>query len=459
MELDHAVLEVVLDHSNEGIHMVDREGITRYYNSAAAAMDGLDFRDVVGKHILDVFPSLNKDTSTLLQVARTGTPIIDQQQVYMNLRGVEISTINTTLPVFGQAGELVGAVEMARDISQVRKLAEQIMDLRRRLFAGASPANPGQAAVFHFDDIIGSSQGLRELLARAALAAHTNSPVMVIGETGTGKELLVQAIHNESLRRDKPFIPQNCAALPETLLDAILFGSVRGSFTGAQDRPGLFELAHGGTLFLDELNAMPRQLQAKLLRVLETGDLRRLGDTRSRRVDVRIIAAMSAEPRKVLRPDLYYRLNVVTLTLPPLRERRSDIPLLCKYFLDRLNQRLGTRVKGLTEEAAKYLEAWHWPGNIRELANLLEGILNYRSTGLVEVNDLPEYLRGGQPGQSLRGQLAQYERELIIRAMEKSQANITRASEILQIPRQTLQRKLARVQWHKNCNHSTGKGE
>lgn len=453
MLLEQALLEVVMHQSNEGIHMVDTGGVTKYYNSAAAAMDGLKPQEVLGKYVLEAFPSLNRDTSTLLRVARTGKPIIDQQQVYTNLKGAEISTINTTLPVFGQEGKLLGAVEMSRDISRVRKLAEQVIDLRRKLAVAEPIAAANQTAAYTFDDIIGGSRVLGDVLARAALAAHTDSPIMVIGQTGTGKELLVQSIHNASLRRTKPFVAQNCAALPESLLDAILFGSARGSYTGAQDRPGLFELANEGTLFLDELNAMPRQLQAKLLRVIEAGELRRLGDTISRRINVRIIAAMAADPKVELRADLFYRLNVVTLSLPSLKERNEDIPLLCRYFINRHNAKLGTRVQGVSPEAARHLQAWHWPGNVRELSNLLEGILNFRSTGTIEASDLPEYLRKSVPIEagSLRFQLDQLERDLIEKAMILTEANISRAAELLEIPRQTLQRKLKKIQWHDTC--------
>jgi len=293
---------------------------------------------------------------------------------------------------------------------------------------------------------------LRDVLARAALAAHTDSPVMVIGETGTGKELLVQAIHNGSIRCSRPFIAQNCAALPEGLLEVILFGSVKGSFTGAQDRPGLFELASGGTLFLDELNAMPRQLQAKLLRVLETGELRRLGDVRSRRIDVRIIVAMAVDPKKELRADLYYRLNVVTLNLPPLRARKGDIPLLCSHFLDRHNAKLATRVKGISKDVAMKLTAWPWPGNIRELSNLLEGILNFRGTGIISSSDLPDYFQKTGSEKSLRRELKLLERNMIFDAMDITGGNISSAAHILDIPRQTLQRKLSKLQWHETCN-------
>lgn len=453
MQLEHALLGVVLHQSNEGIHMVNRDGITKYYNTAAAIMDGLDPSEVLEKHVLEAFPSLNRDTSTLLQVARTGKPMVDQQQVYTNVKGAEIATINTTLPVFGQDGQLLGAVEMARDISQIRRLAEQVTDLRRKLYMVAPQPPVRQTASYTFSDIIGSSRKLCDVLAKAALAAHTDSPIMVVGETGTGKELLVQAVHNSSLRSAKPFVAQNCAALPEGILDAILFGSVRGSFTGAQDRPGLFELANGGTLFLDELNAMPSQLQAKLLRVLETGELRRLGDTRTRRVDTRIIAAMSANPRDELRQDLYYRLNVVTFSLPPLRERMDDIPILCRHFLGKFNAKLGTRISGISANAETLLKAWPWPGNIRELSNLIEGILNLKSVGVIEADDLPEQIKSlsARTCWDLRQELNRLEAIMVNKAMSMAGGNISEASRLLNIPRQTLQRKLARKGWHKNC--------
>lgn len=448
--LEKALLALVLSQSDEGIHMVDSSGITRYYNQAAAAMDGLAPSEVLGRHVLEVFPSLDKGTSTLLQVARTGRPIVDQQQVYTNVKGAEIVTVNTTLPVYGQEG-LLGAVEVARDISGIRRLTEQIIDLRRRL-GGEDPPAKAEGARYHMRDIIGESEPLKKVLAQAALAAHSDSPIMVVGETGTGKELLVQSIHNESLRRTRPFVAQNCAALPESLLDAILFGSVRGSFTGAQDRPGLFELANGGTLFLDELNAMPHQLQAKLLRVLEAGELRRLGDVKTRKLDVRIIAAMSADPRRSLRPDLFYRLNVVSLTLPPLRQRKEDLPLLARHFLARFNQRLGTRVRGITPQAMDLLATWTWPGNIRELANCLESCLNFRSQGSIGPEDLPDYLQAAPKKGGLRVQLEDLERTLILEGMKNADGNISQAALWLGLPRQTLQRKLKKYRWHDICN-------
>lgn len=449
MEMEQALLRVVLNQSNEGIHMVNCEGITKFYNSAAAAMDGLDPGDVVDRHVLEAFPSLSKNTSTLMTVIKTAKPIIDRQQTYTNKRGVEITTINTTLPVFGQQG-LLGAVELAQDMTRTQQLAEQVTELRRRLFSGL-PAGRDQGASFTFSDIIGACPAVKKVLALAVHVAQTDSPIVVEGETGTGKEVLVQAIHNGGPRSARPFIAQNCAALPESLLEGILFGSVRGSFTGAQDKPGLFELANGGTLFLDELNSMPVQLQAKLLRVLETGELRRLGDTKTRRVDVRIISAVTPESESQIRPDLYYRLNVVRLTLPPLRQRQGDIALLCNHFLTQINNKLGTRVKNLTADALAMLEQWHWPGNIRELANLIEGILNFRVSGEITGADLPDYIKHPEPDQGLRDQLQRVEAKLIRDAMNACNGNISYAAAKLKIPRQTLQRKLKNVSWHSNC--------
>ncbi|MTI93942.1 MAG: PAS domain S-box protein [Firmicutes bacterium] len=456
-KLFEALLQVILQQSDEGIHLVDGEGITRCYNTSASRMDGLEAEAVLGRHVLDVFPSLSRDTSTLLKVLVSRRPIFDLQQTYTNMRGAEITTINTTLPVFGHRGELLGAVEIARDITQIQKLSEQVVDLRRRLYTIAEQSSAGPTgARYTFADIVGESSSLAQVLKRAAQAAHTNSPVLVVGETGSGKELLVQAIHNHGQRQTKPFVAQNCAALPEGLLEGILFGSVRGSFTGADNRAGLFELANRGTLFLDELHAMALPLQAKLLRVLERGELRRLGDNRTRQVDVRIIAALSSEPAELvqqgkLRPDLYYRLNVVRLELPPLRKRLEDMPLLIRYLLTRLNKKLGTKVLGVSPEVMRIFKSYAWPGNIRELANLLEGILHFRGTGQVQTSDLPEYLLRNQQ-RGLRKELARREAEMISEAMQASGHNISVAASLLAIPRQTLQRKLKRLGWHNTCN-------
>ena len=277
----------------------------------------------------------------------------------------------------------------------------------------------------------------------------------MIGETGTGKEFVVQSIHSASPRKNGPFVAQNCSAFPATLLESILFGTIKGSFTGAEDRPGLFELADGGTLFLDEINSMPIELQSKLLRVLQDGTLRRIGDNKIKQIDARIIASMNIDPEqavrnKELRLDLYYRLNVVSLTVPPLRERKSDILTLANHFINIYNNKLNCHVSGISEETSKAFFAHSWPGNVRELQHVIEHAMNIMSGQVIELGDLPANI--GQPNNLQMGDdctesikessLNHVERKYLIKALDQSKGNVSKAALLLGIPRQTLQNKL-----------------
>ncbi|HOE57406.1 MAG TPA: sigma 54-interacting transcriptional regulator, partial [Bacillota bacterium] len=249
-------IEDILDNIQEGIHIVDSSGTIVYYNKFAAALDSINPEEAIGRHILEIYPSLTEDTSTILRVIKSGKPILNYQQAFKNYKGVQITTVNSTIPIIS-GKRVVGALEVSRDITEVKKLTEKIVDLQAELLKDAriEKSYDGSKAFFHFADIIGISEVMLKLKKDALTVSSSPSPIMVYGETGTGKELLLHAIHNASPRRDKPFIAQNCAALPETLLESILFGTVRGSFTGAENRPGLFEIADGGTLFLDEINS------------------------------------------------------------------------------------------------------------------------------------------------------------------------------------------------------------
>ena len=258
-----------------------------------------------------------------------------------------------------EGDKIIGAFELYRDSSSARELSEKIISLQKELYQKVSDQrelSKSSNAIYTFDDIIGESPVKIELKQKAKKIADSSSPVLVYGETGTGKELLVHAIHNASIiRRNKPFIAQNCAALPKTLLEGIIFGTTEGSFTGAKNKPGLFELANGGTLFLDEINSMDIELQAKLLRVLQDGVVRRLGGEKTLVVDVRIISSTNISPqeaveKKLLRDDLYYRLNVIPMVIPPLRERKQDIPVLTEFFIKQYNEKLNKNVKQVTPE-------------------------------------------------------------------------------------------------------------
>lgn len=396
-------LEYILDTIDEGIHAVDLDGATIVYNAAAARMDGLSPDDVLGRHVLSAFPSLGPDSSTLLRVLRTGRAIYNRPQTYTNFLGTQVHTVNTTLPIKSQ-GKIVGALEIAKDLTQVKKLSEQVLELQARMVGGqgkrrrTSGGSSQLRAKYTLDDILTNDPALMEIKRRADAAAQTTSPILVYGETGTGKELLVQSIHNAGSRQEQPFLALNCAAIPASLLEGMLFGTVRGSFTGAEDRPGLFELADGGTLFLDEVQSLPLDLQAKLLRVLQEGEVMRVGDTRVRSLNVRVVTAMNQRPEESvdagsLRLDLYYRINVVRFDLPPLRHRPADIALLASHFITQFNRQMGTQVTQLSDEVLHLFQRYPWPGNVRELENGLESALNLVTTGAITMESLPNQLR------------------------------------------------------------------
>lgn len=452
-------MEKVLDYIEEGIQIVDTRGKILYCNFAAANLDNLNRDDTIGKYILDVYPSLTEETSTLLRVIRTGEPIYNFQQTFLNYKGYKITTINSSIPII-EEGEVVGALEISRDITQVKLLSEKVVDLQKQLYREDTIKKRERSgtAKYTFDDIIGESKVITELKEKAFRAAQNLSSIMVYGSTGTGKELVVQSIHNASKRSNKPFIAQNCAAIPSSLLEGILFGTSKGSFTGADDRPGLFELASGGTLFLDEINSMPIELQSKLLRALEEGSIRRVGDIRTRSVDVRVIAAMNMEPheaveKRYLRSDLFYRLNVVSLRVPDLKERKEDLELLVNFFVEKFNRKLKKNVIGVSPKVMRIFEGYHWPGNVRELENIIEGTMNILEGQIITEEELPYYFKKGHSSTSfyfdkeenkisLKAKLQEAEKQIIIEALKKANGNISNAARLLEMPRQTLQYKI-----------------
>jgi len=317
--------------------------------------------------------------------------------------------------------------------------------------------------------IIGQSAGLTDLYAVLERVADSPTTVLITGESGTGKELVARALHDHSARRAKPFIKVNCAAIPKELIESELFGYERGAFTGAvSSKPGRFELAHGGTLFLDEIGEIPVEMQVKLLRALQESEFERVGGIKTIRVDVRLVAATNRDLKKLIsqsafREDLFYRLNVVSLRLPALRERTSDIPLLVEHFLSKFNERLKKHVTGVEPEALDLLSAYGWPGNIRELENVMERAVLFCDGQKLRADDLPGELRG--PGGSLAPQsdapaadmnlpsegglkehvkvaMSRLERDLVSRALKQTNGNVTHAARLLKISRKGLQLKM-----------------
>ncbi len=454
--------KMIMDHINDGVQVFDADGNLVYCNRRSAMLDDINIETALGKSILEIYPSLTKETSTLLKVIRGGMPMFGLQQTYTTYKGKKITTLNSTLPL-RENGKIVGAIEFSNNITEVKALSEKVVDLQNKMY-GDKKGSQQDEAKYTFADIVTDDVRMLELKSLATKGAQTDAPILVCGETGTGKELFVQAIHNSSRRVGAPFIAQNCAALPTSLLEGILFGTMRGSFTGSVDRPGLFELADGGTLFLDEINSMPMELQAKLLRVLQEGVFRRIGDMKPRYANVRIITAVNVKPEDAvrsgnLRQDLYYRLNTITINLPSLKERSDDIPYLSKHFVKKYNNKLYKNVQGISAEAMLIFRSYDWPGNVRELEHVIEGAISVMDTDEITVADLPIKLRElkGEVACvvdvpqciegdfSLKESLEQAERAFILKAYERSDKNITQTAKLLNVPRQTLQYKLKKL--------------
>lgn len=448
----------ILDYLEEGVHIIDKNGIIVYYNKFAQGIDGIEREKVVNRHLLEIYPSLTEETSTLLTVIRTGEPIYKKEQTFLNYKGEKITTINSSIPITSK-GKILGALEISKDITTVREMSEKIVDLQNKLYNNkkekTSQYMNKESAQYTLLDIVGENKEIIRLKSLALKAAESDVSVLVSGDTGTGKELFVHSIHNSSWRKYKPFITQNCAALPANLLEGILFGTIKGGFTGAEDRPGLFELANNGTLFLDEINSMPLELQSKLLRVLQDGNIRRVGATNTTQVDVRIIAATNIPPeeaveRRQLRRDLYYRLNVVTFEIPPLKDRKDDIPILVKYFIDKFNLKFNKNTKDISRDVLNIFNNYEWDGNVRELEHLIEGILSINDIDIIEVKHLPYKFRQRKKNtniyeSSLAEIIEETERTIIREALQQTDKNITRTAELLKIPRQTLQYKIQKL--------------
>jgi DNA-binding NtrC family response regulator len=342
-------------------------------------------------------------------------------------------------------------VLVAKAVEKTRLIAENFY-LRQQL-----------RGKYKFDNIIGNSPAIQQVFSRMEKILHTDSTVLILGASGTGKELVARAIHFNGSRKEKPFIPINCGAIPAELLESELFGHVRGSFTGAvADKPGKFELANHGTIFLDEIGTMPLHLQMKLLRVLQEQEIERVGSTRPTKLDVRVISATNADleekvHRGEFREDLYYRLNVIPIPLPPLQKRREDIPLLAKHFLKKICTDMRRPIMGLTPDAVRALEGYEWPGNVREMENAIERAVALTDSNVIDRQDLPPQIGGvsqenghlptvhiPDEGLNMAETVAHIEQTLIKQAMDKSSNVKARAAALLNINRTTLVEKIKR---------------
>ncbi|MBQ9930872.1 MAG: sigma 54-interacting transcriptional regulator [Firmicutes bacterium] len=451
------VLQKILQLIEEGVHVVDAEGKTVIYNDAMSALESMESQDVMSRPLFEVFKHLDKEDSSLFRALKEQKSTPWQEQHYLNKDGKPITAVNRALPVV-RDGEVIAAIEIARNVTQIQQMSDTILSLQNQQKTGGEP-QPKKVSRYSFSDLWGHNQRFVEVLNQAKSAAGNDASVFIYGETGTGKELLAQSIHYDSRRKTKPFLAQNCAALPAGLLEGLLFGTSRGGFTGATDREGIFEQANGGTLLLDEINSMPYELQGKLLRVLQENYIRRVGGTRDIPVDVRIIATINEPVEDLLRDgrlrrDLYYRLNVISLRLPPLRDRKDDILLLAKQFIERYNYRLEKEIWSLSEDAEQKLLEYSYPGNVRELENIIMAAVSFAKEGHVltanHLNIGPRHEKSHKDydfkEDGLELFLAKVEREIIEEALAVNGRNISRTASYLKIKRQTLQHKMKKYE-------------
>jgi arginine utilization regulatory protein len=454
----------ILDEVDVGVHAVDETGKTIIYNKKMMQMESMEIQDVMNKNLLDVFMFKEDQASTLVKAFQEGLETINVKQTYFNNKGREITTINNTIPII-EHEKIIGAVEIAHDVTKLERLMK-------------GNINRNGATRYTFDSMIGNSLVFRDVIESAKRATRTSSYVLIVGETGTGKELFAQSIHNASDRFTAPFISQNCAALPDSLIESLLFGTKKGAFTGAIDQPGLFEQANGGTLLLDEVNSLNHNLQAKLLRVLQEKTIRRIGDTKDTPVDVRVIANINEDPidaitNNRLRKDLYYRLGVVTLFIPPLRDRKEDIIPLVQHFIEKYNDRFKMDVKQLSEDVTHSFMEYDWHGNVRELEHIIEAAMNimpeeenvivyphlpyqYRSKMQLKERSAPStpastfFKEHPDLSAPLKTQLELFEKTYIEQVWKTSDYNITKTAEILGLSRQSLQYRMKKLNLKNN---------
>ena len=443
-------------------YIVDRN-FTIIFANKAAQRDYLG-QGFLGRKLFEVFTATPQEESRVAQVMRSGKAVRDSRESFINGLGQRAESLTSTYPIT-KGGKTVAVFQLAQIITGLSNLSDQVMrnsDLNRR------PGHKAQSCHYTVDSIIGQSDCIKELREKIFKAADSDSNLMIYGETGTGKEMVAQAVYSlyAAHRKAGPFVAQNCAAIPETLLESMLFGTVKGAYTGAENRAGLFELAAGGVMFLDEMNSLPLTLQAKILRAIDEGYVRRLGDHKEQQFDFRLFSSFNINLHFLLkngefRRDLYYRLNVLYIEIPPLRRRPQDIPLLAADYIAKYNRRSGKFIQGLDRESLDLLCAYNWPGNVRELRNYLERAVNQAVEPLINLRQLgmADILRQSQPGLQpawaerpgdepvhFKDAVAEAEIGIIKAALRRCEGNVSRAARSLDLPQQTLDGKISKYQ-------------
>ena len=453
-------LRHLFDSIEEGVIVTDRDGKIILYNSAMAKLEELLLENVVGRYLAEVYDAVTLENSEHLSVVLTGEPVLEKHKTYFTNKGKEVNIVASTFPVL-ENSEVVAVYSVCKNITKFKELLTKTMQLQDQIGLEGYRDNGTR---YTFESIHYASSAMQSLLVSAKKAAEVDGFILVFGETGTGKELLVQAIHNHSTRKKEPFVAINCAAIPETLLESILFGTAKGAFTGAVESKGLFQQAGNGTLFLDELNSLSITLQAKLLRVLQEKMVRRVGGTIEIPVHCRIISSTNVDPWEsvnngTLRKDLFYRLAVITLYVPPLKDRKEDIEALIYYFLNKYQRIYGLGSVKVGDELKDVFIRYLWPGNVRELEHIIESAMNMLDgRKVLTIDHLPHYIKSkflSQDGSfsefykkgssTLAHVLREVEKQVLWEALKSHNGNITKAADSIGIARQNLQYRMKKL--------------
>ncbi len=441
--------EAILDNIHNGVMITDRNGKIIFFSKTYGNFLDVDPEKMVGKHCTEVL-----ENTRMHIVGKTGIPEINHPH---RIKGQDMVVQRIPIEINGEIIAVYGQV-MFKDVRDVHALSKKLSLLESKVEFYEKELESLRSSKYTINNIVGKSNRMVELKKLALKAAQSHSPVLLIGESGTGKELFAHAIHHASERRLYPFIRLNCAAIPKELLESELFGYEPGAFTGAGTRgkPGKFELAHQGTIFLDEVSDLPLEMQPKLLRVLEEKETERLGGTRVTKSNFRLIAATHENleesiERGTFRKDLYYRLNVIPIYIPPLRERKEDIPDIVNHLIETMNKDLGTGIFKVSPEVLAIFENYDWPGNVRELSNILERTIYAVEGNTIEVHHLPFFLQRMKngliktPPSHLKRLREDMEKEALLQAIRISNNNKNKAAKLLGIHRTAVYKKLKKL--------------
>jgi PAS domain S-box-containing protein len=427
--------ETILDSISDGVFTVDENWHITYFNNAAEKITGVPREEAIGERCCDVFRASICETGCVLrETLKTGKPVINKAIYIINFKGERIPISISTAILHDSKGNIIGGAETFRDLSMVEQLKKEL------------------ESRYSFEDIISKSPNMQHTLEVLPVIAQSNSTVLIQGASGTGKELLARAIHNISSRHKHPFIAVNCGALPDNLLESELFGYKAGAFTDAKkDKPGRFKLADKGTIFLDEMGDISPMMQVRLLRFLQERTFEPLGSTETLKVDVRVIIATNKNLQEMVevgefREDLYYRLNVITLDLPPLQQRKEDIPLLTDHFISKYNKLHNKDIVGVSPEVMRNFMSYNFPGNIRELENFIEHAFVLCSGGIIQLEHLPDNIKGKSSDTEFttNTSLEEFEKHMIKEALNRNHGNRQATADELGIHKTTLFRKIRR---------------